>query len=306
MVVKCIYSSKGNKMIIVQITGGMGNQMFQYATGKALSLYHNVELKLDLEGYKREVLPELEVSRKFELPAFKNFSYKEASKNEIEYFISANWVTKNLQRLKPPHKRKVYIEKQYPFDTNFFSANKSIYIKGYRQSEKYFLSYKDEIRNTYQLKAELIEEVVHFGQQLRNENSIAIHIRRGDYLRLPIISDWHGVLGIDYYSAALEIITTEIPDAKLYYYSDDPEWVQQELMPLYPGTIVSNIISKNHYHDFYLIQCCKHQVVANSSFSWWAAWLNPNPNKIVIAPKKWFNRAPFDTKDIIPPSWIRI
>jgi hypothetical protein len=293
-------------MIIVQITGGLGNQMFQYATGKALALHHDTNLKLDLQSFYTDTWHELEVPRSFELTAFKNLEYKEATLKEIQQFHTSSFIGKRIQKLLPRHKRKVYSEKEYPFDSSFFKAKKNIYIKGHRQSEKYFQPYKKEVCNIYQLKDELVSDVKELGKKLSYENSVAIHVRRGDYLRLPIILDWHGVLDESYYCTALNILNNQFPDLKIYYFSDDPQWVNQTLMPLFPGTIVSENISKTHYHDFHLIQSCKHQIVANSSFSWWAAWLNPNPEKIVIAPKKWFNNAPYDTRDLIPEEWLRI
>jgi hypothetical protein len=293
-------------MIVAQITGGLGNQMFQFAAAKALSLHYNCELKLDLQNFNREILPELEVNRQFELPAFKNFTYQEASKADIKKFEPKSFLDKKVQQLLPKHKRSIYSEKEYPYDEKFFSARKSIYIKGHRQSEKYFSSYQNEIRSIYTLRDDLINEVEGFKSELDDRNTVAVHVRRGDYLRLPIILDWHGVLSKEYYFSALEYLSEHIPNLKILYFSDDIEWVKNELMPTYPGMVVSDNISKTHYHDFYLIQSCKHQIVANSSFSWWAAWLNPNPDKIVIAPKKWFNNAPYDTRDLIPDSWIKM
>lgn len=293
-------------MIIAQITGGLGNQMFQFATAKALSLHLDTDLKLDLQSFKREILPELEVPRNFELTAFKNFEYKEATVNEIKSFNSNNIINKKIEKLFPAHKRKIYTESAYIFDKNFFKTNAPVYIKGHRQSEKYFKPYTKEIKKIYELKDILMEEVKELGKEISKQNSVSIHIRRGDYLRLPIILDWHGVLEKEYYFNAIKIIQSKIPNLKIFYFSDDVNWVNKELMPTYPGTIVSENISKTHYHDFYLMQSCKNQIIANSSFSWWAGWLNPNPDKMVVAPKKWFNNAPYDTRDLIPPEWIKI
>ena len=293
-------------MIIAQITGGLGNQMFQYAGAKALALHLNTNLKLDLENYDREILPELEVPRSFELPSFKKFEFSRATLEEISSFTSTNNFCKKLQKFLPPHKRKVYIEKGYKFDKNFFKANETVYLRGHRQSEKYFEPYQNEIRNTYQIKNDLIIEVNDIGEQIASQISLSIHVRRGDYLRLPIILDWHGVLGLDYYKEAIKKVQAVHPNVNIYYFTDDIEWVSTELASIFPGTILSEEISKTHYHDFYLMSQCRHNIIANSSFSWWAAWLNNNPEKIVIAPKKWFNKPVLDTTDLIPKGWIRI
>ena len=293
-------------MIVVQITGGLGNQMFQYAAAKSLSLHHKVELRLDLQSFKREILPELEVPRAFELTVFENFSYTEATLQDIKSFNSHSWLQKRIQKILPPHKRKVYLEKQYPFDKNFYRSNKHIYLKGHRQTEKYFARHAEEVRRIYQIKHSAIADVEGFASEVRGFTSVAVHVRRGDYLRLPIILNWHGVLSKEYYLNALQLIKSKFNNPRFFYFSDDIEWVEKELCSSFPGIIVSNSISKTHLHDFYLMQSCKHQIIANSTFSWWAAWMNPNPEKIVIAPKKWFNKAPYDTRDLIPESWISI
>ncbi len=293
-------------MIIAQITGGLGNQMFQYATAKALSLKTGATLKLDLQSFKREILPELELERNFELTAFKNFQYQEATKEEINHYTSKSFPINKLQKLLPPHKRKIYNERDYTFDQNFFRANSSIYIKGHRQSEQYFKPYEKDIKNIYRLKEELIDRVKTFGEELSSIESLSIHIRRGDYLRLPIILDWHGVLSKEYYATSIDKIVSKNPSTQIFYFADDVEWVKKELVGAYPGTIVSGNIAKTSYEDFYLMQSCRHQIVANSSFSWWAAWLNSNNSKTVIAPLKWFNNAPYNTKDLVPVSWLRV
>ncbi len=291
-------------MIIAQITGGLGNQMFQYAAAKALSIHLNSPLKLDLQSYKREILPELEVFRSFELTSFQNFEYKEASIEEINAFTTSNFFSRKIKHFLPFHMRKVFSEKNNTFDNNFFKAGKSAYLKGHRQTEKYFKGYQNEIKNSYQLKNDLITDVKELGKLISSQSSVSVHIRRGDYLRLPIILDWHGVLGFDYYTKALETIQSKFPNINIYYFSDDVEWVEKELLPIFPGTILSGTIASTHYHDFYLMQCCRNNVVANSSFSWWSAWLNQHPDKMIIAPRKWFGNPRLSTKDLYPKDWI--
>lgn len=293
-------------MIITQITGGLGNQMFQYAAGKVLSLHHNVELKLDLQHYNREFLPALEVERKFELTAFKSFTYKEASKEEINGLKHDNILIKKLNKILPVNKRRFFAEKDFSYDPNFFLTKAPVYIKGHWQSEKYFTKYSEEIRKIYTLDDAICKDVKYIGEQLISENSLAVHIRRGDFLRLPKILDWHGVLNKNYYAKGIEIIKSKSTDLKIYYFSDDIDWVKQQLLPDFPGEIISERISNNHFHDFYLMSQCKYNIIANSSFSWWAAWLNNYAEKIVIAPNRWFNNAPLNYKDVIPENWIKL
>jgi hypothetical protein len=293
-------------MVIAQITGGLGNQMFQFAAARALSMHLNTELALDLQSFKRDELPLLEVQREFELKAFRNVEFREATPDEIRSLCSNNVITRQMQKMLPEYKRKIYSEKSYVFDKNFFRAKNNVYLKGHWQSEKYFKPYSAQIRKTFELKDVLIEGVKELGKEISKQNSISVHVRRGDYLRLPIILDWHGVLEKDYYLEAIKTIDQEVGGGKVFYFSDDVDWIKKELLPEFDGTIVSEAISKNHYEDFYLMSQCKHNIIANSTFSWWAAWLNANPGKMIIAPKKWYNRPKLNTSDLIPPGWIRL
>jgi hypothetical protein len=294
-------------MIIVQLTGGLGNQMFQYAAAKALSLKISTELLLDVSSFLRTELPDLEVPRDFELIHFEGVHEKIINVNDLKEQKRFDFLEeKKIKKLLPKHKRGVYREKFYHFDKQFFNASNPSFLIGIWQSPKYFEFYKNDIIKNFQIKESSIQNVLEKSRELKTSNSVSIHIRRGDYLRKPIILDWHGIMPREYYINAFDTLNSKKRVDKVYYFSDDPEWVKSELMPHIPGEIISNNISTSQYEDFYLMQQCQNNIVANSSFSWWAAYLNPNPNKIVIAPKKWFNSAPNNTKDLFPPDWITI
>lgn len=294
-------------MVVVQLTGGLGNQLFQYAAAKALSLHHNTDLLLDVSSFLREELPDLEVPRDFELYHFEGVKEKTIQAPELAADKKFSFLTeKRLERLLPKYRRGVFKEPFYHFDPNFFKSRQSVFLKGGWQSFKYFSKYSPEIISALQLKNSLISNVVKGEPVNKNDGVVSVHVRRGDYLRKPIILEWHGIMGKEYYAEAFEQIAKKTSIKKVFYFSDEPEWVASELLPLMPGEIISNKITASQYEDFYLMQHCSHNIVANSSFSWWAAYLNPNPDKIVIAPQHWFNKAPYDTKDLIPESWIRI
>jgi hypothetical protein len=178
-------------------------------------------------------------------------------------------------------------------------------LKGLRQSEKYFAEHKEAIRKTLTVKDEYIRHLNSYKNELRNCESVAIHIRRGDYLT-EVALDVLGLKEKDYYLEAYSIIKKHIPNPVIYFFSDDVKFVEEELLPVIPGKILSRPEPDNFIEDFYLMSQCRHNIIANSSFSWWAAWLNDNPGKTVIAPKKWFNNGPKDTEDLIPENWIRI
>ena len=138
---------------------------------------------------------------------------------------------------------------------------------------------------------------------LRSQNSVGIHIRRGDYLRNP----FHGVLPLEYYEVAMDYFRARISQPVFYCFTDDPKWVR-DTFPLSSHFILcSDNYSKSDFHDLQLMATCRHQIIANSTFSWWAAWLNANPDKIVIAPNRWFSQSEnsFSTGCMVPSSWLR-
>ncbi len=285
-------------MIISYISGGLGNQLFQYATGRCLADLNNTELKLDVSSFESYQL------RNFDLNAF-NLRASFATPGEITRLIPSHNFEKAFQYLSPLKKRKYYREKYFHFDDAVLKLGMDVYLKGYFQSEKYFLPIKEKLRNDFSIKKEKPGIAGEFKSQLRDKNSIAVHIRRGDFSKDDITMHYHGTLPADYYHHAIRLIQSKLPNPHFYFFSDDIQWVKENLQV--PGAVyVSGEITKNHIEDLYLMSQCRHNIIANSSFSWWGAWLNNNPDKIVIAPKKWFNKGPKDTQDLIPEGWIKI
>lgn len=290
-------------MIIVQLKGGLGNQLFQYASGLSLSKYHEVPLKVDTsELYQPD--DEIGTIRKYELHNFLA-APEIASNQEIEDLKHQNLFSRIFQKTKPSYSRKIYNEKRFEFDKKFFLAGNNLYLKGYRQSEKYFSLIANEIKNGFQLKKSIVEDVLDYGEKLFTLNSISIHIRRGDYINKKAL-DFHGLLTQEYYQKTIDRICIDIPNPIFFVFSDNIEWVKNNLTFKNSIEFVSGKITKNHYQDFYLMSQCRHNIIANSTFSWWAAWLNNHPNKIVIAPKNWFGNAPCDTKDLYPATWMKV
>jgi hypothetical protein len=286
------------KMIISKIIGGLGNQLFQYAAGRTLAHLNQSEFRLDVSAFDEYKL------RDFELLNF-NIAANFATENEIKGLLPAHNLEKIFQYLSPVRKRTYYREKYFHFDKNVLMLGPDVYLKGHFQSEKYFLSAVEIIRKEITLKDAVIRNVADFSKKSRSGNSISVHIRRGDLSKNSVSTEYHGILSAEYYKDAFEVINSKIPNPVFYFFSDDINWVKENLN--IPGAIyVSGEISKNHLEDLYLMSQCKHHIIANSSFSWWGAWLNDNPEKIVIAPKKWFNKGPKDTYDLYPEGWIVI
>lgn len=290
-------------MIIVQLSGGFGNQLFQYAAGLSLAEHRKVDIKVDISLLLN---PDIVTGTIRQLDIFNLLNPpQKATEQEINFFTDLPLGSKYFEKCRPFYKRKVYKEKSNQFDNNFFNAGDNLLLKGNRQSEKYFKKYETKIKAEFSLAEKWITPVKHIGERFRQQNSISVHIRRGDYLT-PVALQWLGLLPISYYSKGIEIVAKNQQQGKFYIFSDDIEWTKQNLHIPHNHEFVSGILTKNSMEDFYLMSQCRHNVIANSTFSWWAAWLNSYEKKIVIAPKQWYNKANLDTSDLIPESWIRL
>jgi hypothetical protein len=290
-------------MVIVKLQGGLGNQLFQYAAGLSLARHHQVPVKVDVTDL-RAPDEKIGTMRHYELDKIVQPPMI-ATQAEVDGMVAEPFLVKYYRKSLPPYKRKIYKEASFRFDEHFFKSRSNVYVKGYRQSEKYFEPIRDEVASNLFLQQDNYKNVFEFGEKLKLIDSVSLHIRRGDYLN-SIVQEYHGVLDEAYYQKAINRIVDSLPDAQLFIFSDNPEWVKQQLTFTRPVQLVSGAISTNHYEDFYLMSCCRNNIIANSSFSWWAAWFNKNENKKVIAPKNWFNKANLDTSDLIPPNWLRI
>ncbi|HJS53457.1 MAG TPA: alpha-1,2-fucosyltransferase [Chitinophagaceae bacterium] len=285
-------------MIISHINGGLGNQMFQYAAGKTLSILNKTFLKLDVSAFEQAKL------RRFDLLAFET-DIAFATKQEIHDLLPTHNFEKAFQYFSPLKKRSYYREKSFSFDGTMLKLGRNVYLKGYFQSAKYFLPAEQTIRKDFTFKRDIIKHLEDFSTELKNVSSVSVHVRRGDFSRDPETAAYHGTLDKSYYNSAIDLIKSKISDPVFYFFSDDINWVKENLSGT-KSVYVTDKITKNHFEDLHLMNQCKHNIIANSSFSWWGAWLNNNPGKIVIAPEKWFNKGPKDTQDLIPGGWLKI
>jgi len=288
-------------MIIVKLIGGLGNQMFQYALGRSLSLKNKEDFKLDITGFEEYKL------HSYSLGHF-NINEHFATDSEIRLF-------KKYQR-KPGRKwflrnRIMTDQDKYATDELFYFQERilslnDIYLDGYWQSEKYFKKYEEIIRQDFTLKREPGGTDVKIAKKILNSNSISVHIRRGDYVSVLKNINIFGTFGPEYYKDAENIISKKIPDPHFFVFSDDSEWVKKNIIFKNKTTYVDHNDATKNYADLWLMSLCKHHIIPNSSFGWWGAWLDRNPSKIVIAPKQWFKKPSINTKDVIPESWIAI
>lgn len=314
-------------MIAVRITMGLGNQLFQYAAALALSLEKNVPLKVDTSTYAGYPL------RKYELDLYFGINTPIISDAEAAYYrynhpVKRIWnklfpknkmrvlqltyeepfVQRSLLRIHdffyPPHKRKTYIEPYYHFDKNFFKAHNDIFLQGFWMSWKYFQKYETVIRNIFTIRRELVQHLDIIARNMQQQNSVSFHIRRTD-ITDPRIVKLKGAIPVSFYRKAIDEISVQNEQIELYFFSDDIQWVKENItISDVPVHYIDKTVTSSPIEDFYLMTQCRHNVIANSTFSWWAAYLNNNPDKMVIAPRKWYaDTKIFRVEDIYPPSW---
>jgi hypothetical protein len=291
-------------MIITKLIGGLGNQMFQYATAKALALRHHVDMKVDVSFINLDS-EGVYTQRKYELSIF-NTPIQIATANEKEQFFvdNSNKITRKLKELFPVLTKNFYaIEKGIKYNKEFLNYPKNTYLDGFWQSELYFKHFEAIIKNDFSFNQNIVDLNKHLLSKIESCNSISLHVRRGDYVLNYDANQFHGLCSLEYYNNAIRYIEMKINNIEIFVFSDDINWCKENLRYNFP----IHFMDINDAHsDLYLMTKCKHNIIANSSFSWWGAWLNTNKEKIVIAPKQWFADQSVITQDIIPASWINL
>ncbi|MCX6296600.1 MAG: alpha-1,2-fucosyltransferase [Bacteroidetes bacterium] len=289
-------------MIIVKLTGGLGNQMFQYAFGKHLAHKYQTKLKLDISFFESQNL------RSYELYVF-NINEEIVTVNELNNFFpspSLNFIKKIFNKIKNNFYGLNYVlEKQFNFTPEILNSSNNSYLDGYWQSEKYFKDSELIIRDCFQFKIASNEKNKSQIDQILSQDSVSIHIRRGDYVSDKQTNKIHGTCDERYYDRAIFYISENIKTPVFYVFSDDIDWAKKNIEIPFAHHYVENNADCN-YEDIRLMAFCKHNIIANSSFSWWGAWLNSNVGKIVIAPEKWNNDTTKNTGDIVPKNWVKL
>lgn len=292
-------------MIITQILGGLGNQMFQYAVGRAISLEFATSLRLDVSGFEKYKLHQrIEFHRIFNCP--------EELAQEAEVYSILGWqylprVRQLLLRsnMTAFRRKEFVVEPHFQYWPEIKNIRHNSYLSGYWQSEKYFVGVAKQIREDFTFKIPLNLKNADFAQQINRSNAVSLHVRRGDYASNPNTTAVHGLCSPDYYHAAINYVAARIAEPHFFIFSDDIAWVKNNLKIDFPHQYADHNYGAESYNDMRLMSMCKHHIIANSSFSWWGAWLNPNTDKIVVAPKKWFANQN-DVRDLLPQGWERL
>lgn len=287
------------------MTGGLGNQMFQYAFGRRLAEKHSAELKLDLGFYSDKKLnSSYGAVREYDLEMF-NIREAIATDDEIAR-LSKRTTNRQIDRLLDKIlgvKETVLREPHYHFSQAAFNAPDNRYLIGYWQSEKYFADIENVIRADFTFREPPSKKASEILERVKNSNSVGVHVRRGDFLVHPL----NGVYGVDYYRIGEQHITERVSDPHYFVFSDDIEWCRDNLRFAGPTEFVDDEFDGHKLRDdFRLISACKHFIIANSSFSWWAAWLGENADKVVVAPHSWALDQTIDKSEMYLPGWIRV
>lgn len=298
--------------IVVKLKGGLGNQMFQYAIGRALAIKNKDSLFLDLTFLLNKNLS----SRNYGLDVFdikanptflSKVSLRTSSFNPLinKKSRSLNKI-KNIIDLQQNINETQDIEGSFKSKREFLNQKGNLYLNGYWQNERYFKDIEHTIREDFSFENKPSKINKEFLKKISKTNSISLHIRRGDYAKNSKTLATHGLLGLDYYFNAINIMKEKLPNFELFVFSDDIDWAKKNLNIDTSVNFIDH--NKKDYEDLRLMINCKHHIIANSSFSWWGAWLSKNNNKIVIAPDNWFTKKGLEGRknfNIVPDNWIK-
>lgn len=282
-------------MIVTKIYGGLAGQMFQYSLGRHLSLKNKTPLYLDTSWYNEN--NNSKYPRDFKLDKL-NTKFRTVDSTSLLWRLR---FYNRFKALNPIYYKKI-LEKDFRiFDDNVLLNKNRILIDGYWNSHKYFEDIRDILIRDFEPDEEADAKNKEVLQKINSLNSVSVHFRRGDYA----LTSFHGILTKEYYENAINKITDGLVNPYLFIFSDEPDWVRKNISFPFQSEVVDINGDHNNYWDIQLMKTCKHNIIANSGFSWWGAWLNENPDKRVIAPKKWINHT-YSTFENIPSGWCTI
>lgn len=288
-------STKEEKMIIIRVWGGLGNQLFLYALyEKMLSLGKEAYIYVDKRSYSVQSNP----NATYQLPLLGLDPAEFPESERLERYLTSRKLHDRVMRRFD--RRLCYEGEGGKFDPNILKKNNA-FLSGYFQTEKYFQDIGDTIRGKIHFTGSDDNTYSEILKGMRKDNSVSLHVRLTDYLTFKEL--FGGICGDDYYRTAIEKIKERVNDPVFYLFSDDLDAAERMLSGYEVVPVRLNRGSKS-YLDMFLMSQCRHHIIANSSFSWWGAWLDPRSDKTVIAPKRWLNTA--ETPDICPDNWIRV
>lgn len=292
-------------MIKVILKGGLGNQMFQYAAAKSLAIETNTDIYIDLSFMKNRIPIKDFTFREYELEEF--FNINEQSGTLLKNDFLDKYFSYPLELIYNKYLNKNYYAEgtnPYSFDSNFFDLKDGTTIEGYFNNPKYFEKHEEVIKEIFDTRKLYDKNFQQIEDKIKSSNSISINIRRGDYLNTKH-KDVFVFLDENYYKTAIRKIRDKIDNPHFFVFSyDDPEWFANTFqMNQSEYTMMNKEYVGDKFKSYLrLISLCKHNIISNSTFAWWGAYLNKNSKKTVISPKRWMKDYSFNT----PKSWIEI
>lgn len=290
--------------VIARIEGGLGNQLFQYAAARSLADRLGCELALDLRGLAENG------DRPFQLDLYRIRAEvaTPALLASLPDWRPSRWARLRgwfSQALPQVSAFPVFWSRSFAYDSAFARLRRPVYLVGYWQSEQYFSWNRARLLQDIQLVDPPVSSDPLL-EQIRSTCSVALHVRRGDYVSNAAAAQFHGLCDMAYYQKAVDALKSRFPDLKVYVFSDEPDWARSNLRLGVPTHVVDAYPPTQGHLDMELMRHCRHHIIANSSFSWWGAWRNENPSQQVIAPQRWFADAGVDTSDVVPAHWSRL
>ena len=292
-------------MILSHIIGGLGNQMFQYAAARALSLANDVPLRLDVRdfaGYR--------LHQGFELSRVFVCNPEIATDEDVRDLLGwrASWFARKI--LTRPgfavlRGSRLVVEPQFNYWPDIRLVSHNTYLVGYWQSEKYFSDASECIREDFVFRQSFSGQNVEIARKIDKTTAVSLHVRRGDYISHAKTNAVLGLCSLSYYREAIMHIAERVENPEFFIFSDDIAWVKECLEIDFPCNYVDHNQGSESYNDMHLMSLCRHHIIANSSFSWWGAWLGSNIDKIIIAPRNWFATGK-DVKDLYPDGCVII
>ena len=292
-------------MIISHLIGGLGNQMFQYAMSRSLSLERDDSLYLDVQDFKGYAL-----HNGYELNRVFNINTKLAGSLELKKALGWRAYSSVRKKLYNPklskfRGRNFFVDTQFSSWRQLNDVPNDCYLMGNWQTESYFENFQETIRADFSFRLPPAGLNAVLFDQISRVSAVSLHVRRGDYVTNPSSLAFHGLCSLNYYRRAINYISDRVDNPVFYIFSDDIPWARENLQLKHSCHYVESNEGMESYNDMRLMSQCQHHIIANSSFSWWGAWLNPKADKIVIAPRIWVV-GDFDTSDIVPDTWIQL
>lgn len=287
--------------VIVRLEGGLGNQLFQYAAGRSVALATGRDLLLDPSAYREDPL------RAYQLDRFA-IAARPLASGDVPFLRLRR---SRIGAILPRRVRVEIVREAFPArapvwpEPGVGSDPGTPYLIGYWQSERYFAAVAATIRREVRVNAAPEGRNAELLDDIAARDAVAIHVRRGDYVSNPAATAYHGLCGLDYYRGAIRRLAESVPRPHCFVFSDDLDWVRANLDTGHPTTFVGHN-AETPWEDLRLMAACRHFIVANSSFSWWGAWLGARPGKQVIAPARWFRADHGGEGEIVPAEWLRM